>query len=99
MHPIVLQQIQSVYRSGLNIGIGDLQNNSDHNKIRESLLGSAGVYMFPGLSNWCTFGFSNQLSGRYIPATELDLIWFRPFPLGELVWHLSTQVNDGDISS
>ena len=41
------------------------------------------------------FVLSNQLSGRYTPATELDLIRFWPSPLGDLVWHLITQVNDG----
>ena len=31
-------------------------------------------------------------------ANELELNMFRPFPLGELVWHLSTQVNDFDLA-
>ena len=35
-----------------------------------------------------------QPIGRYIhPATELELIRFRPLPLGQILWHLSTQVN------
>ena len=28
-------------------------------------------------------------------STELELIRFLPLPFGELVWHLSTQVNGG----
>ena len=45
------------------------------------------------------FGFSNQFSGRYTPATDLELIRFRPLPLEDLVWRLSTQVNDGIIAA
>ena len=67
--------------------------------IRESLLVRAGVGRRPGLSNRCTFGLSNQLAGRYIPATELDLIRLRPFPLGDLVWYLITQLNNGDLAA
>ena len=49
----------------------------------------------PCLSNWCTFGLANGLDGSFVPATELDLNRFRPLPFRELVWHLSTQVNNG----
>ena len=65
----------------------------------ESLLESAGVLRCPGLSNWCEFGFSNQQSGKYISAAELDLIRFRPLPLGYLMFHLSTQVKDSDLAA
>ena len=65
----------------------------------EILLGSSGVGRFPGLINRCKFGLADQLSGRYTPATELDIIGFWPFPLGDLVWHLSTQVNDGILAA
>ena len=39
------------------------------------------------------------MAGRYTPATELELIRFLPFTLEELVCHLSTQVNGGDIAA
>ena len=48
-----------------------------------------------GLNNRCTFGLSNRLDGRFTPATELELNRFRPLAFGELVCHLSTQVNNG----
>ena len=51
------------------------------------------------LSNRCTFALANQLSVRYIPTTELDIFRFRAFSLGELVWHLITQVNNIDLST
>ena len=85
--------------SGLTIRIGYLWDNSAHRNIRKILLGSAGVGRCPGLRNRCTFGLANQLAGRYIPATELKLNRFRPSPLGELIWHLSTQVNVSDLSA
>ena len=47
----------------------------------------------------CTFGLANRLSGRFSSATELELNLFRPFPFGELVQHLSTQVNNGLLSA
>ena len=68
-------------------------------KIRESLLGIVGVGRCPGLNNWCTFGLANQQDGKYISNTELYLIMFWHFPLGQIVWHLITQVNDSDISA
>ena len=85
--------------SGLTIGVGALRGKSAHRKMMENLLGSAGVGRCPGLSNGCTFGLSNQQDGRYIPATDLELIRFMTLLLGEIVWHLSTHVNDSDISS
>ena len=85
VHPISLQQIQTVYWSGLTIGIGSLRENSAHINIRESLLGSTGVDMYPGLINRCTFGLANQQAGKYIYATELELVRFRPLPLGDIV--------------
>ena len=33
--------------------------------------------------------------GAKIPATELELIKFWTFPVGEIVWHISKQVNVG----
>ena len=48
-----------------------------------------------GLSNWCAFVLANQLDGSFVPATELDLNRFWPLPFGEIVWHLSTLVNNG----
>ena len=53
----------------------------------------------PGLSNRCTFGLANQQAGKYISTTELDLIRFRPLPLGGLLWNLSTQVNDSYLAA
>ena len=47
-----------------SIGIGDLKDNSSHRKIREILLGSAGVGRHPGLSNRCTFLLANQQAGK-----------------------------------
>ena len=53
--PIAIQQIQTVYWSVLTIVIGALWENSEHRKIRESLLGSAGLGRCTGLRNRCTF--------------------------------------------
>ena len=89
----------TVYRSVLTIKIRALQDNSAHRKIRESLLGSAGVVSCTGVSNRCTFGLANQQAGSYTPATELELIMFQPLTFGELVWHLSTQVSGGILDS
>ena len=91
--------MRNVFISGLTISIGALWQNSSHRKIRESLLGSAGVGSCTGLSNWCTFGLANQQAGSYAPDTELELNRFRSFPLRGLIWHLSTQVNDGNIAA
>ena len=85
--------------SGFTIGVGYLPENSTHNKIRERFLGSVGVGSCPGLKNRCTFGLANQHNGSYSPATKLELIRFRTFPFRELVWHLSTQVNYGNIAA
>ena len=74
-----------MYSSVFAIGVGSLRDNSAHRNIREILLGSAVVGRFPRLSNRCMFGLANQFSGRYTPATELELIRFQHFPLGELV--------------
>ena len=49
----------------------------------------------PGISNRCTFGLANRLAGRFAPATELEFNRFWTLPLGELLWHLSTKVNNG----
>ena len=65
----------------------------------ESLQQSAGVGMRPGLSNRCTLKFSNQLAGKYISATDFEINRFRNLRLGELVWHLSTQLNDSDLAA
>ena len=67
-------------------------------KIRESLLGSAGVGSGSGLSNRRTFGLANQQAGSYDATTELELIRFRPLPFVELMWNLITQVNGGDLA-
>ena len=53
----------------------------------------------PGLSNRCAFAFGQPTGWDLITATELELIMFRPSPLGELMWHLSTQFNDGDLDA
>ena len=53
----------------------------------------------PGLSNRYTFVLANLMSERFAPATELELNRFWPSPFGELVWHLSTQVNTGLLAS
>ena len=98
VNPIALRKIKTVYRSGLTIVIGYLQENYAHRKIRESLLGRSGVGRCPGLSNRWKFGLDNQQAGKYISATELEIIRSRHFPLGELLWHLITQVNDSDLA-
>ena len=84
---------------GLTKGIGSLWDNYSHRNIRESPLGSAGVGRCPGLSNRCTFWLAKKHDGKYISATELELNRFWTFPLGGIVCHLSTQVNDSDISA
>ena len=99
MCTILPPKVQNVYRSGLIIGIGALWDNSAHRNIRESLSGSAGVGRFPSLNNLCTFGLDSRLDARYIPATELYIIMFRLFPLGELVWHIIKQVNYSDLDA
>ena len=99
VHPITLQQIQTVYYSGLTHGIGSLRESSARRNIRESLLGSAGVGRCNDLSNRCMFGLSNQQAGRSIPGTELELNRFHPLTLWEFVWNLSTQVNNSNIDS
>ena len=53
------------------------------------------IYRCPGLSNLCKLGLSNRLNGSFATATQLELNLFWPSPLGELVWHLSTNVNNG----
>ena len=83
----------------MTIGIGALQENSAHMKITESLLVRARVDRCHGLSNRCKFGLANQQAGKYISVTELELNRFRPFPLGELVWHLITQAKNSDIAA
>ena len=83
--------------SVLNIWIGVLWDNYYHRKIREGLLGSAGVVSFTGLSNWCKFELANQQAGISASATELELIRFWPFPFLEIVWQPSTQVNNDNI--
>ena len=97
--PSPSKNMNLVFWCGLNIGIGALQDNSAHRKIRVSILGSAEVGSCPGLSKRCTFLLTNQQAGSYAPATELDLIRFWPLPFGELVWHLSTQMNNGNLDA
>ena len=97
--PIALQQLQTVYWIGLNIGIWALRNNSPHRNIRERLSGSAGVGRCTGLSNRGMFWLANQQAGKHISATELDLNIFLPFPLGELVWHIGTNAKDSDLAA
>ena len=53
----------------------------------------------PRLSNMCKSGLANRLAGKYISATEVELIRFWPLPLGGLVWHLRTQVNNSDLAT
>ena len=53
----------------------------------------------PGLINQCTFGLANRLAGSFSPATELELNKFSPLPFRYLMWHLSTQVNNGLLAS
>ena len=91
--------MHTVYLSGLTIWIGSLHDNSADRKISKSFLGSVGVARCIGLSNRCMFGLVNKQAGKYISATELDLIRFWTFLLGEPVWNLSTQVNDSDLAA
>ena len=88
VHPIFLQN------KALNKGIGSLQDNLAHRNIREGLLGSTRVGIFPGIINRCTLGLANQQARSYAYSAELELIVVFPFTSGELVWHLITQVND-----
>ena len=57
------------------------------------------IFRCPGLSNRWKFVLSNRLSGNFAPATELDINRFWPSPFGELVWNLSTQVNNGFLAA
>ena len=41
----------------------------------------------------------NKQAEKYIFTTELDLNRFRNFPLGEIMWHLSTPVSDSDMAA
>ena len=63
------------------------------------LFGSTGVGSCTGINNRRTFGFPNQLSGSFAPATELDHNRFWPLAFGGLVRHLSTQVNENFLSA
>ena len=83
----------------MNIGIGALWEKFAHRNIRECLLGSVGVGRCPCLRNRSTFGLVNQLVRRYTPATKLELIRFWSLPLGEIVWHHSTQVNNSYLAA
>ena len=47
------------------------------------------------ISNRCTFGLANFFSGSFAHANELEINIFRPSPFGGIVWHLSTEVNNG----
>ena len=82
----------------MTIGIGALWDTSTHRKMTKSLLGSAGLGIFPRLSNRLTFGLVNQQTGSYDPTTELELIRFWNLYLGELAWYLIAQVNDSILS-
>ena len=99
MHPIYLKQIHTIYWSEFTIGIGALQENYAHRKIREILLRSVGVGRCLGWSNCCKFWLDNKQAVKYISSTELELNSFCHLPLGDLVWHLITQLNDSDIST
>ena len=94
VHPITLQNTL-VFRSGFTIWIGSLWEHFDNRKIRESLLVSAVLGSCTGISNQCMLVLANQKSERYSPATELESIRFWSLPFGNLVWHISTQLNDG----
>ena len=51
-----------------------------------------------GLRNRCTFALENGLAGRFISRYWVSLIGFDLCPFRELVWHLSTQVNIGNLA-
>ena len=68
-------------------------------KIRESLLGSAGVGSFPVLSNRGMFWLDKQIYSIYTPTTYLELSRSRPLTLGNLMWHVSTQVNNSILAA
>ena len=91
VRPIILQQIQTVYWSGLTIGIVALWYNSNYRNIRESLLGSAVLGRCTGLIKRGTFWLANKKSGKYISATKLDINRFKPLSVGDIVWHTSEQ--------
>ena len=86
---------QNVFRSVLTILIGALRDNSTHRKVMESLLGIIVVGSCPSISNRCTLILVNQKARIYASATELDIIRFEPLAFRELMWHISTKVNDG----
>ena len=48
-----------------------------------------------GLSNRCAFALENGLAGRFIYRYWVSLIGFGLRHSRKLVWHLSTQVNNG----
>ena len=64
VHTIPPRQIQTVYWSGLTIGIGARWENFAHRKIREILLVSTEVGRCTGLSNRCKFWLTNQQAGK-----------------------------------
>ena len=51
-----------------------------------------------GLRNRCTFALDNGLTGIFISRYWVSLIGFDLCPFRELVWHLSTQVNIGNLA-
>ena len=99
VHPISLKKKQTVYWSRLNIGVVSLQESFVHRKIRERLLERAVVVRYPVLSNRCKFWLANQQAVKYISATESEINKCLPFPLGDIVWHISTKVNDIHIAA
>ena len=48
-----------------------------------------------GLINSCTFALADDLAGRFIFCFWVSLIGVGLRPSRELVWHLSTQLNNG----
>ena len=63
-------------------------------EVYERVLALFFLQQLPGLSNRCTFAFDQPTGWYFIPATELELNMYCPSPLGDLVWHLITQVNN-----
>ena len=54
-------------------------------------------HMLLSLSNWCTIALVNGLAGIFISCYWVSWIGFCLKPSSELLWHLSTQVNNGPL--
>ena len=71
-----------------------LLNITNASKQHTRFLSRSFSRQVPGLSNRCTFALANGLDGRFISRYWVNLIGFSLCPPRDIVWHLSTKVNN-----